>query len=116
MFIAPGIFISVLLIAGPLNYAAGWVGIWIEACRNSIIWGLLVVLIPPVTVVFALFHWETARFPTVCLLLESASWLWAISYALYWASQSRTFERRHSHDSAQDQVPLTASCRCLFLA
>jgi hypothetical protein len=80
MWIAPGLLISLLLLAGFLLYLAGWVGLWIEAFRHSILWGLLVVAIPAVTVAFALFHWETARFPTLCLLTGIG--LVALSYVL----------------------------------
>jgi hypothetical protein len=69
MLVALGILISLLLISGVLLYGAGWVGLWIEAFRQSILWGLLVVFIPPVTFVFALGHWRTARFPALCLLI-----------------------------------------------
>jgi hypothetical protein len=69
MLITLGILMSLLLIAGLLLYAAGWVGLWIEAFRQSILWGLLVVFIPPVTVVFAFRHWRTARFPALCLFI-----------------------------------------------
>jgi hypothetical protein len=66
---ALGILISLLLIAGVFLYVAGWVGLWIEAFRQGILWGLLVVFIPPVTVFFAFQHWRTARFPALCLLI-----------------------------------------------
>ena len=69
MLIALGILVSLLLIAGLLLYAAGWVGLWIEAFRRSILWGLLVVFIPPVTVGFAYYHWRAARFPALCLFI-----------------------------------------------
>jgi hypothetical protein len=84
MLIALGILISLLLIAGLLLYAAGWVGLWIEAFRHSVLWGLLVFLIPPVTVVFAFRHWRTARNPTLCLLIGVG--LLALGYLLILAS------------------------------
>ena len=88
-----------LSVVGLLLYAAGWVGLWIEAFRqsilrgllvllmpaltyaagwvsprigafgHSILWGLLVFLLPPVTVVFALGLWRTARKPALALLI-----------------------------------------------
>ena len=63
------ILVSLLLIAGLLLCTAGWVGLWFEAFRQSILWGLLVVFIPPVTVVFAFRHWRTARSRALCLLI-----------------------------------------------
>jgi hypothetical protein len=59
---------AVLLVAGLLLYAAGWVGLFLEAFRESIVWGLLVFLIPPVTLLFAIRHWKAARFPALCVL------------------------------------------------
>ena len=84
MLIALGILISLLLIAGLLLYVAGWVGLWIEAFRQSILWGLWVFLIPPVTVVFAFRLWRTARNPTLCLLIGVG--LLALGYLLLLAS------------------------------
>jgi hypothetical protein len=84
VLIALGILISLLLIAGLLLYAAGWVGLWIEAFRQGILWGLLVVFVPPVTVVFAFRHWRTARFPALCLLTGAS--LLALGYLLVLAS------------------------------
>jgi hypothetical protein len=81
--IALGILISLLLISGLLLYAAGWVGLWIEAFRQKILWGLLVFLIPPVTVAFAFRHWRTARNPTLCLLIGVG--LLALGYLLIFA-------------------------------
>jgi hypothetical protein len=78
--VALGAFVSLLLIAGLLLYAAGWVGLWIEAFRQSVVWGLLVFMIPPVTVVFALGHWRTARIPALCLLIGAG--LLAFGYFL----------------------------------
>jgi hypothetical protein len=69
MLDALGILMSLSLIAGVVLYAAGWVGLWIVAFRQSILWGLLVFFIPPVTVVFAFRHWRTARFPALCLFI-----------------------------------------------
>ena len=68
MFDALGILMSLSLIAGVVLYAAGWVGLWIVAFRQSILWGLLVVFIPPLMVVFAFCHWRTARSPVLRLL------------------------------------------------
>jgi hypothetical protein len=56
-----------VLIGGPSFYGAGWVGLCIKAFRQSILWGVLVLLIPPITVGFAFCHWRTARFPALCL-------------------------------------------------
>ena len=39
MSIALGILASSLLIVGLLLYAVGWVGLWIDAFRLSILWG-----------------------------------------------------------------------------
>ena len=73
-----------LMIVGLLLYAAGWVGLWIEAFRQSILWGLLVVFIPPFTVGSAFYHWRTARFPALCLLIGVG--LLALGYLLILAS------------------------------
>jgi hypothetical protein len=73
-----------LQIVGLLLSAAGWVGLWIEAFRRSILWGLLVVFIPPVTVGFAFLHWRTARFPVLCLLIGVS--LLALGYLLTFGS------------------------------
>ena len=80
MLTALGIFCSLLLIAGLLLYAAGWVGLWIDAFRQSILWGFLVFLLPPVTVGFAFLHWQRARTATLCLL--SGVGLMAVGYVL----------------------------------
>jgi hypothetical protein len=80
MLDALGFLMAISLIAGVVFYAAGWVGLWIEAFRQSILWGLLVFFIPPVTVVFAFRHWRTARFPALCLLIGVG--LMALGYLL----------------------------------
>jgi hypothetical protein len=60
-----GFLVSVLVIAGIFLQIFGVVGLWIAAFRQSILWGLLVVSIPPLMVVFAFCHWRTARSPVL---------------------------------------------------
>jgi hypothetical protein len=64
-----GILLAIMGIVGAALASAGWVGLWIEAFRQSVLWGLLAVFIPPVTIAFAFFHWRTARIPALCLLI-----------------------------------------------
>jgi hypothetical protein len=56
-----GLFALILMIVGLALCVIGWVGLWIEAFRVSIIWGVLAIIIPLVTVVFAVWHWPAAR-------------------------------------------------------
>jgi hypothetical protein len=84
MLIALAILASLLLIVGLLLYAAGWAGLWIEAFRQSILWGLVVFLIPPITFVFALGHWRAARIPALALLIGAG--LIALGFLLIHAS------------------------------
>jgi hypothetical protein len=63
-----GFLVFVLVIAGIFLQIFGMVSLWIAAFRHSILWGLLVVFIPPLMVVFAFCHWRTARSPVLRLL------------------------------------------------
>jgi hypothetical protein len=69
MRIALGLCGSLLLIAGLLLYAAGWVCLWSEAFKQSLVWGLLVFMVPPFTIVFAFGYWRTAKVPSLSLLI-----------------------------------------------
>jgi hypothetical protein len=68
MWAVLGILVPVLAIAGIFLQIFGVVSLWIAAFRQSILWGLLVVFIPPLMVVFAFCHWRTARSPVLRLL------------------------------------------------
>jgi hypothetical protein len=68
MLSAIAILAAILLIVGLLLYAAGWVGLWIEAFRRSFLLGVFAFGIPPVTVAFALLHWREAKTPALSLL------------------------------------------------
>ena len=63
-----GFLVVVLVFAGIFLQIFGVVSLWIAAFRQSILWGLLVVFIPPLMVVFAFCHWRTARSPVLRLL------------------------------------------------
>jgi hypothetical protein len=63
-----GFLVVVLVIAGIFLQIFGVISLWIAAFRQSILWGLLVVFIPPLMVVFAFCHWRTARSPVLRLL------------------------------------------------
>jgi hypothetical protein len=68
MWAVLGFLVVVLMIAGIFLSIFGVVSLWIAAFRQSILWGLLVVFIPPLMVVFAFRHWRTARSPVLRLL------------------------------------------------
>ena len=68
MWAVLGILVPVLAIAGIFLQIFGVVSLWIAAFRQSILWGLLVVFIPPLMVVFAFCHWRTARSPVLRFL------------------------------------------------
>jgi hypothetical protein len=51
----------ILVFAGILVYLAGLIGVVIEAFAWNIWCGLAVLLLPPLTLVFAILHWDKAR-------------------------------------------------------
>jgi hypothetical protein len=59
----------VLLIGGLLLYLGGWVGLWIEAFRRSIWWGLAVFLVPVITIFFALRYWKQVKLPALSVII-----------------------------------------------
>jgi hypothetical protein len=56
-----GLFSVILMIVGLALFVIGWVGLWIEAFQVSIVWGVPAIIVPVVTVVFAVWHWRAAR-------------------------------------------------------
>ena len=51
----------ILVIVGTLVYLGGVFGVVIEAFARSFWWGLGILVLPPVALVFAILHWEKAR-------------------------------------------------------
>ena len=76
-----GFLVFVLVIAGIFLQIFGVVSLWIAAFRQSILWGLLVVFIPPLMVVFAFYHWRTARSPVLRLLSGAGLFMLGASLA-----------------------------------
>jgi hypothetical protein len=60
-----GVLVVLLVMAGIFFQIFGVVSLWIAAFQQSLLWGLLVVFIPPLMVVFAFCHWRTARSPVL---------------------------------------------------
>jgi hypothetical protein len=68
MFVSHGLFSSLLYLAGLLIFLVGLVGLYVVAFRQSIVWGLLVFLLPPLMLGFVVCHWRRARTPALCVL------------------------------------------------
>jgi hypothetical protein len=62
----------VLVVLGILLYAAGLIDLLVTAFRQNWLWGLGVLVCPPLAVVFALMHWKKAAWPCVAIFAESA--------------------------------------------
>ena len=70
----------VLVFGGMLVYLAGLIGIVIEAFGRSIWWGLGVLLLPPIAILFAVLHWKRAR--GACLAVVVGCMLATAGYLL----------------------------------
>ena len=68
MFVSHGLFSSLLYLAGLLISLVGLIGLYLVAFRQSIVWGLLVLLIPPLMIAFVVIHWRRARTRVLCVL------------------------------------------------
>jgi hypothetical protein len=76
-----GLLCLLLTFAGLVLLTFGLISLWIAAFRQSILWGLLVVFIPPLMVVFAFYHWRTARSPVLRLLSGAGLFMLGASLA-----------------------------------
>jgi hypothetical protein len=68
MFVSHGLLSSLLYLAGLLIFLVGLIGLYVVAFRQSIVWGLLVLLIPPLLIGFVVIHWRRARTPALSVL------------------------------------------------
>ncbi len=52
---------EIVFLAGIGVFIIGGIGLLIAAFRTSILWGLLVLLIAPVAVIYLILHWQDAK-------------------------------------------------------
>jgi hypothetical protein len=74
----------VLSILGILLYAGGLFDLLVTAFKRGVWWGLGVLLVSPVAIVFALMHWGQAARP--CLALVGGCLLIALGFALIYGA------------------------------
>ena len=55
------IFLSGVLIIGVLCILIGWILLVVEAFHTSVLWGLGTLFIKPVTLIYAIVHWDRAK-------------------------------------------------------
>ena len=66
-----GLGLSIVMI-GVLLLAAGTIWFLVAAFSESIVWGVVILLINPASLVFAIMHWDRARQPTA---IYGVGWL-----------------------------------------
>jgi hypothetical protein len=63
---------TVLMIVGILGMIIGGVGMLMAGFRESMLWGIGMLLIPLVSLIFVVTHWEDAKKP---FIIQVVGWL-----------------------------------------
>ena len=57
--------VMMLAIVGSLMALVGWVWVMIMAFSESVPWGVGVLCVSPLAIVFGVLHWDDAKAPTI---------------------------------------------------
>ncbi len=55
--------VTLLLFLGAIAFLAGWLWIVVIAFSESVLWGVLILLIPITALVFIFLNWEEVKLP-----------------------------------------------------
>jgi uncharacterized membrane protein len=54
---------TALLYVGLAIFIIGGIGLLIAAFRTSILWGIVLIIISPVAIIYTILHWQEAKNP-----------------------------------------------------
>jgi hypothetical protein len=63
---------TILLIIGGIGMLVGGIGMLMAGFRESVLWGLGMLIIPVVSLIFVITHWEDAKKP---FIIQIVGWL-----------------------------------------
>lgn len=68
---------EIMAYVGILIFIIGGIGFLIAAFRTNILWGLVCLLIPPVSIIYLVLHWHEAKNPFFLQLAGLAALLFS---------------------------------------
>ena len=66
---------TVLLVIGIIGIVVGGIGMLLAGFRESAIWGIAMMVVPLVSLIFVVSHWEDAKKP---FLIQVVGWMLAV--------------------------------------
>lgn len=60
--------VMLLIVLGSLALLGGWIWLLVLAFSESVLWGVLVLLVPFAGLVFLVMHWDEAKMPGMLII------------------------------------------------